>query len=105
MQTALIYGITAAKPTHRFARLSRVARKSGVLVGLTIAGAALAACVEQQPTTAAPQQAAAPSLPPILPFDQAVANAANAVFTSAPQGSYRVVIDPLVDGVTGYTSS
>jgi outer membrane protein OmpA-like peptidoglycan-associated protein len=65
------------------------------------------ACVESgsTPTTTAPQTAAAPPpLPPILPFDQAVANAANTVFTAAPAGSYRVVIDPLVDGVTGYGS-
>jgi outer membrane protein OmpA-like peptidoglycan-associated protein len=76
------------------------------MVGLSLLGAGLAACVEQQPATTAPQQAAAPApLPPILPFDQAVTNAANTVFTSAPQGSHQVVIDPLVDGVTGYGSS
>ena len=44
---------------------------------------------------------AAPALPPLLPFDQAVENAANAVL-SANAGTQRViVIDPLVDGVTG----
>ena len=103
MQTALTSGITAAKPTDRVAGFVRMARRSSVLACLTIAGATLAACVEQ-PSTTPPQQAAAAPLPPILPFDQAVANAANTVFTSAPQGSYRVVIDPLVDGVTGYSS-
>ena len=49
--------------------------------------------------------AAAPALPPILPFDEAVASAANKVFSSAPEGSHPVVIDPLVDGVTGYVSN
>jgi outer membrane protein OmpA-like peptidoglycan-associated protein len=58
----------------------------------------------------APQAAALPPLPPILPFDQAVLNAANGVFSAAskmpaetPPGR-TVVIDPLVDGVTGYES-
>jgi len=59
----------------------------------------------------APQAAAAPPpLPPILPMDQAVLNAANGVFTTAsklpletPPGR-TVVIDPLVDGVIGYQS-
>jgi outer membrane protein OmpA-like peptidoglycan-associated protein len=106
MQIEPTFGIIAAKPNDHFARLARTVRRSGALVGLSLLGAGLVACVEQQPTTAAPQQAAAPApLPPILPFDQAVANAANTVFTNAPQGSYRVVIDPLVDGVTGYTSA
>jgi len=63
--------------------------------------------------TQSPQQAAAPpaapatapALPPILPFDQAVDNAANAVL-AANAGSPRVVvIDPLVDGVTGDQSA
>ena len=103
MQTAPSSGIIAAKPTDRVVRLVRMVRRSGVLACLTLAGATLAACVEQQPGTTAPPAAAAP-LPPILPFDQAVANAANTVFTAAPQGNYRVVIDPLVDGVTGYSS-
>ena len=106
MQIEPTFGIIAAKPNHHVARLARTVRRSGALVGLSLLGAGLVACVEQQPTTTAPQQAAAPApLPPILPFDQAVANAANAVFTNAPQGSHRVVIDPLVDGVTGYTSA
>jgi outer membrane protein OmpA-like peptidoglycan-associated protein len=108
MQTEPTFGIIAAKPKDHIARLARPIRRSRVLIGgLSLLATGLVACVEQQPTTTAPpQQAAAPApLPPILPFDQAVTNAANTVFTSAPQGSYRVVIDPLVDGVTGYTSS
>jgi outer membrane protein OmpA-like peptidoglycan-associated protein len=57
----------------------------------------------------APQAAVPPPLPPILPFDQAVLNAANGVFTTASKlptdtSARTVVIDPLVDGVTGYES-
>ena len=106
MQTGPTFAIIATKPNDTLARLARTVRRSGMLIGLSLLGAGLAACVQDQPGTTAPQQAAAPApLPPILPFDQAVANAANTVFTGAPQGNYRVVIDPLVDGVTGYTSS
>jgi outer membrane protein OmpA-like peptidoglycan-associated protein len=57
--------------------------------------------------TAAAAAPAAPP-PPILPFDQAVAHAAHAVLTSAPAPDSTpamVVIDPLVDGVTGYQSN
>jgi outer membrane protein OmpA-like peptidoglycan-associated protein len=66
------------------------------------------------PTMAAPATPApaAPALPPpppppVLPFDDAVANAAHAVFTNAPPpdaSATMVVIDPLVDGMTGYQS-
>jgi len=58
----------------------------------------------QAPSTAAAAPPPPPPLPPILPFDQAVTNAANTVFSAAPGGTYTVVIDPLVDGVTGYVS-
>jgi outer membrane protein OmpA-like peptidoglycan-associated protein len=64
------------------------------------APAATAAAVSPAPPPAAPP-------PPILPFDEAVANAAQRVFTAAPApdaGSQMVVIDPLVDGMTGYQS-
>ena len=60
-----------------------------------------AAAAKTPPAPAAPP-------PPILPFDQAVANAAHAVLTSAPAPEATpatVVIDPLVDGVTGYQSN
>src|SRR5215468_4592008 len=63
----------------------------------------LAGCT--QPAPQATAQAPAPALPPILPFDQAVDNAATAVL-AANQGAQRVVvIDPLVDGVTGEQSA
>jgi outer membrane protein OmpA-like peptidoglycan-associated protein len=83
------------------------------------------------PTTPAPQSAATPAPtpaaapapvaaasatpasappppPPILSFDDAVANAAHAVFNKAPTPDPNgavVVIDPLVDGMSGYQSN
>ena len=68
--------------------------------------ALLAGCTQpvQAPppvTAAAPAPPAAPVQP--VPFPQAVVNAANGVFSTAPAGDQRrlVVIDPLVNGVTG----
>jgi outer membrane protein OmpA-like peptidoglycan-associated protein len=73
-----------------------------------------------QPPTAAPPAAApaptaatpapAPPPPPILPFDEAVLSAANTLLGRAqlppnpPEGKFRLVIDPLIDGVTGAQS-
>jgi outer membrane protein OmpA-like peptidoglycan-associated protein len=59
--------------------------------------------------TAAPATAppAPPPPPPILGFDEAVAKAAHAVFATAPPpepNAGMVVIDPLVDGMSGYQS-
>jgi outer membrane protein OmpA-like peptidoglycan-associated protein len=53
-------------------------------------------------------QLAAP-LPPPVPFDEAVLTAANKLFSSVPTPTgdpprYLLVIDPLVDGVTGTSS-
>ena len=107
MKTELTSEIVVASPIDDATAGRRISRRSGLVAGVSLLCAGLVACVESGsgPTTTAPQTAAAPPpLPPILPFDQAVANAANSVFTSAPAGSYRVVIDPLVDGVTGYGS-
>jgi hypothetical protein len=56
------------------------------------------------PPTVAPQ----PPPPPILSFDEAVTNATHAVLTAAPAPEAAPamgVIDPLVDGITGYQSS
>jgi outer membrane protein OmpA-like peptidoglycan-associated protein len=62
---------------------------------------------------AAVQPAApAPAPPPVQPYDQAVLSAATALFANAklppagtpPQARYAVVIDPLIDGVTGAQS-
>jgi outer membrane protein OmpA-like peptidoglycan-associated protein len=86
-----------------------------LLLGIAIA--ALAGCAEES-TAPKPQAAAAPAPaapagpPPVVPFEQAVLNAANAVFTqakaqagSAPNVKLPVVIDPLVDGMTGAQST
>ncbi len=107
MKTALTSEIVVASPIDDATASRRILHRAGLIAGISLLCAGLVACVESgsTPTTTAPQTAAAPPpLPPILPFDQAVANAANTVFTAAPAGSYRVVIDPLVDGVTGYGS-
>jgi outer membrane protein OmpA-like peptidoglycan-associated protein len=48
-----------------------------------------------------------PPPPPVLPFDQAVDFAAHAVLRNAPPpdaATATVVIDPLIDGMTGYQS-
>jgi hypothetical protein len=58
--------------------------------------------VATPPPPATPAPPAAP--PPILPFDEAVLSAAANVLGKAqlpPDGKYNVVIDPLIDGVTG----
>jgi outer membrane protein OmpA-like peptidoglycan-associated protein len=107
MKTALTSEIVVASPIDDATASRRILHRAGLVVSVSLLCAGLMACVESgsTPSTTAPQTAAAPPpLPPILPFDQAVANAANTVFTAAPAGSYRVVIDPLVDGVTGYGS-
>lgn len=67
------------------------------------------------PTTAKPepvaQAATAPAPPPTLPFEEAVLNAANALLSNAQlaaeSGSaarHTLVIDPLIDGMTGAQS-
>jgi outer membrane protein OmpA-like peptidoglycan-associated protein len=70
------------------------------------------AVTEAPPAAAAaptpPPVAPAPPPPPILSFADAVSNATYAVFKQAPQpdaAPAMIVIDPLVDGLTGYTSS
>jgi outer membrane protein OmpA-like peptidoglycan-associated protein len=77
-------------------------------------GSAAAPAAPAPATAPAPAAAGSPSPapsppppPPVLPFDQAVTNAAHAVFSAAFAGdatSTTVVIDPLVDGMTGYQS-
>jgi PBP1b-binding outer membrane lipoprotein LpoB len=60
-----------------------------------------------KPVAAIPPPAAAPAPPPMVTFDQAVLNAGNAVFrTATASGEKRIlVIDPLVNGVTGEQST
>lgn len=103
MTTKATCANTAIKPLRP--RVGLVLGRLGILASLTLGGLALFGCAQSQTEPAAqpsPPVAAAP--PPVLPFDAAVNNAVNTVFSSAPQGSYPVVIDPLVDGVTGYVS-
>jgi hypothetical protein len=73
-----------------------------------VAAAAAPAPSPVAPAPAAPVPPAPPPLPPpVLSFDDAVANAAHAVFKNAPAPDAApgmVVIDPLVDGMTGYQS-
>jgi len=121
MKTAHISGIIADKcePFSWIgARRGTAARQAATIALLSVW---LFGCVQsttnaptapppQSAAPPAPQAAAPPPLPPILPFDQAVLNAANGVFTTASKmpietpPSRAVVIDPLVDGVTGYES-
>ncbi len=69
---------------------------------------AKAAPAQTTPAPAAPA-APAPVLPPPVPFEQALLNAATDLFTKAkmPDGSpmpSQLVIDPLIDGMTGIQS-
>lgn len=87
---------------------------------LAVCAALLAACttsVKQTPSSEAPSSTeakpavVAPAPIPVLPHDEAVLAAANALFASAKlptvdqAASYTMVIDPLVDGVTGGQSA
>jgi len=76
-------------------------RRALLAFGVT---ALLASCAQpsKPPQVAAPTPPAPPPVHPV-PFPQAVLNAANGVFSTAPTGGQRrlVVIDPLVNGVTG----
>jgi outer membrane protein OmpA-like peptidoglycan-associated protein len=71
-------------------------------------GALLSACATA-PTP--PPSTAAASPPPVLPFDEAVLKAANDLLSKAQAASpasttkHTLVIDPLVDGMTGYQST
>src|SRR5271170_7723014 len=65
----------------------------------------VAAASPVAPPAAAP--ASPPPPPPILAFDDAVSAAAHKVFAGAPTpdgAAAVIVIDPLVDGMTGYQS-
>jgi hypothetical protein len=61
-----------------------------------------------QPGSAEPPRPPEPPPPPILSFDEAVTNTARSVLATAPAPQLTpatLVIDPLVDGMTGYQSS
>ena len=74
------------------------------LVALLLAG-----CAQQPPAVivAAPSPPSPAPPPAPVPFDQAVLNAGNAVFSTvaAGGGARSVVIDPLVNGMTGEQSA
>lgn len=63
-----------------------------------------------QPTPTTPAPAAA--TPPVLPFDEAILSAANTLFSkaqlpaggAAPTATHNLVIDPLIDGLSGAQS-
>lgn len=66
------------------------------------------AAVVASPPPAPPPAPPAPAPIRVLPFDEAVANAANALFALAAQQSNEkrvVVIDPLIDAVSGMESA
>jgi outer membrane protein OmpA-like peptidoglycan-associated protein len=74
-----------------------------VAPGATTAPAAAAAASPAAP----PPVPTPPPLPPVMPFDEAVDFAAHAVLRNAPApdgAPATVVIDPLIDGMTGYQS-
>lgn len=94
MQNSRRCGPSAGPDTNRLSRWLAGA-SLGLLIGCTPAAPPPA------PTAAAP-----PPVQPV-PFPQAVENAANTVFSTTPKSGQRqiVVIDPLVNGVTGEQST
>ena len=82
----------------------------GVIVAL-LAGCAQPTQIAPVATTSPPAATAAPPVVQPVPFPDAVLNAANAVFSGAPVSNWQngqrqvVVIDPLVNGVTGEQSA
>lgn len=102
--------------------ISKTSADSGLgwtLVALALLGA-LAGCVPGDAIENSPRQAVAPepvaqtpappappALPALVSFEEAVVRTTQAVFTSAPSGGadpIAVVIDPLIDGASGYQS-
>lgn len=82
---------------------------SGVVI--TVAALFPTICSQAQAPAANPPALAAPAAPqvPPAPFDTALLNAANALFSKAmlPPGneSVELVIDPLIDGISGAQSA
>jgi outer membrane protein OmpA-like peptidoglycan-associated protein len=74
-------------------------------IGILLTAVLLSGCtaLTTTPTATGPTP---PPPPAPVPFDQAVLNAGNSVFTTASaSGPHTVVIDPLVNGVTGEQSN
>lgn len=120
----LLLGCAAAPPKPNpppaTASASPAAAQPTRGIVLAQAGAPAAPPAPAAPAAAAPAPqvpaAAAPAAPPILPFDDAVLAAANALFGSvdfktaatlrgAGGGKVPLVIDPLVDGNSGFQSA
>ena len=88
---------------------SHTAKHGRLWIALAM-GAALSACATA-PTP--PPSTATASPPPVLPFDEAVLKAANDLLSKAqkpstdstPSAKYTLVIDPLIDGMTGNQST
>jgi len=102
---------TATQPANQGAPAASPAATSPAPAAPAPAPQPAAAPAPQTATvaTAAPATTppAPPPPPPILGFDEAVAKAAHAVFAAAPPpepNAGTVVIDPLVDGMSGYQS-
>lgn len=73
--------------------------------GPNSATALASGAAEAAPPAAAAEPPTPPTPPPVLPFDQAVDFAVHAVLRNAPVPDAApaiVVIDPLIDGMTGY---
>lgn len=72
---------------------------------LAAAGAAAAPAAAPHAAAQAAAPAAAPPAPKPppapVPFDQAVVNTVDGVLSKLPPGKHLVVVDPLIDGVTG----
>ena len=90
-------------PTHPTLS-AHIASKSIAVLTFVLA---LSSCAPSPTPTATATPAAAPPAVQAVPFDAAVLAAANTVLSTAPAanaGRQLVVIDPLVDGVTGEQS-
>ena len=105
-------GVTEADASGTAVRLGagRLRRLSGRFYGRRTAGGKPTGSAESHASRGDPGTAR-PIVEPV-PFDEAVTNAAAAVFSartlpplSDPSARYQVVIDPLVDGMTGSQSA
>jgi outer membrane protein OmpA-like peptidoglycan-associated protein len=105
---ALAAGCVARVPEDNSQGGDAAANSAGTVAPATATPPAPAQATPQPPPPPpAPPPPPPPPPPPVVSFDEAIANAAHKVFTTAPapEGSTAlVVIDPLVDGMTGYQS-
>ena len=89
-----------------------LARIGCVALGLALLAGGCDNLQEKPATPVAGSSAPAPTPPPVQPYDKAVLSAATALFNNAhlpppgapAQSRYTVVIDPLIDGMTGAQS-